>query len=116
MTPITADISLSLDGFATEPGPSQGNGLGTSGGALHTWTLSDAPEDRPVLREGTARSGAVVLGRHPSDVVDALTLDLAPTVLGAGTSLFSGGAPRTLVQRSVISASTATHLTYRVFR
>jgi hypothetical protein len=27
-----------------------------------------------------------------------------------------GGAPRTLVQRSVISTSTATHLTYDVFR
>jgi hypothetical protein len=28
----------------------------------------------------------------------------------------TGGAPRTLVQRSVISTSTATHLTYDVFR
>jgi hypothetical protein len=37
-------------------------------------------------------------------------------VLGAGTPLFTGQAPRTLVQRSVISASTATHLTYDVFR
>jgi hypothetical protein len=41
---------------------------------------------------------------------------LAPPVLGAGTPLFTGGVPRTLVQRSVISASTATHLTYDVFR
>jgi riboflavin biosynthesis pyrimidine reductase len=49
-------------------------------------------------------------------LVDALTLHLAPTVLGAGTPLFTGGAPRTLVQRSVISASTATHRTYDVFR
>ncbi len=32
------------------------------------------------------------------------------------TPLFTGGAPRTLVQRSVISTSTATHLTYDVFR
>ena len=49
-------------------------------------------------------------------LVDALTLHLAPIVLGAGTPLFTGGAPRTLVQRSVISTSTATHLTYDVFR
>ena len=41
---------------------------------------------------------------------------LAPIVLGAGTPLFTGGAPRTLVRRSVISASTATHLTHDVFR
>ncbi len=31
-----------------------------------------------------------------------------------GTPVFTGGAPRTLVQRSVISTSTATHLTYDV--
>ncbi|GGX15374.1 hypothetical protein GCM10010383_51680 [Streptomyces lomondensis] len=39
-----------------------------------------------------------------------------PGVLGAGTPLFTGGAPRTLVQRSVTSASPATHLTYDVLR
>jgi hypothetical protein len=39
-----------------------------------------------------------------------------PAQVGAGTPLFTGGAPRTLVQRSVISTSTATHLTYDVFR
>ncbi|MFI7669301.1 hypothetical protein [Nocardia sp. NPDC049526] len=37
-----------------------------------------------------------------------------PVVLGAGTPLFTGAAPRTLVQRNVISTSTATHLTYDV--
>ena len=36
--------------------------------------------------------------------------------LGAGPPLFTGEVPRTLVQRSVISTSTATHLTYNVFR
>ena len=205
MTRIITDISVSLDGFVTGPDPSPNNGLGTGGEALHTWAFSDDPDDRRVLREGTARSGAVVLGRHLFDVVDgpkgwddtsgygagevgkpafvvvtssplesvrttnldrtfvttglpdavtaareraeaaasdsgkdldvtlmgggatvgsaldaglvdALTLHLAPVVLGAGTPLFTGGAPRTLVQRSVISTSTATHLTYDVFR
>ena len=91
MTRIIADISVSLDGFVTGPDPSPDNGLGTGGEALHTWAFSDDPDDRRVLCEGTARSGA-------------------------GTPLFTGGAPRTLVQRSVISASTATHLTYDVFR
>jgi len=180
----------------------------TSGPSGCTWrprACSDDPDDRRVLHEGTARSGAVVLGRHLFDVVDgpngwddttgygagevgkpafvvvtssppesvrttdldwtfvttglpdavtaareraeaassdsgkdldvilmgggatigsaldaglvdALTLHLAPIVLGAGTPVFTGGAPRTLVQRSVISTSTATHLTYDVFR
>ncbi|MFJ8469244.1 dihydrofolate reductase family protein [Streptomyces swartbergensis] len=203
MTRIIADISVSLDGFVTGPDPGPDNGLGTGGEALHTWAFSDDPDDRRVLREATARSGAVVLGRHLFDVVDgpkgwddrtgygageagrpafvvvtssppesvrltdldwtfvttglpdavtaareraeaasshsgkdldavlmgggatigsaldaglvdALTLHLAPVVLGAGTPLFTGGPPRTLVQRSVISTSTATHLTYDV--
>jgi hypothetical protein len=65
-----ADISVPLDGFVTRPDPSPDNGLGTGGEALHTWAFSDDPDDRRVLREGTARSGAVVLGRHLFDVVD----------------------------------------------
>ncbi|QKG21565.1 dihydrofolate reductase family protein [Actinomadura verrucosospora] len=203
MTRIVADISVSLDGFVTGPGPGPENGLGTGGEALHTWAFSDDPGDRRILREATARSGAVVLGRRLFDVVDGpdgwdddigygagevgrpafvvvtssppesvrltgldwtfvttgladavtaareraesasaaggkdldvvlmgggatvgsalgaglvdvLTLHLAPVLLGSGTPLFTGGAPRTLVQRSVTSTSTATHLTYDV--
>ncbi|MFF8382738.1 dihydrofolate reductase family protein [Streptomyces kanasensis] len=205
MTRTIADISVSLDGFVTGPDPGPDNGLGTGGEALHTWAFSDDPDDRRVLREGTARSGAVVLGRRLFDVVDGpegwddtsgygagevgrpafvvvtssppesvrttgldwtfvttglpdavaaareraeaassdcgkdldvvlmgggatiasaldaglvdvLTLHLAPVVLGAGTPLFTGGAPRTLVQRGVLPTSTATHLTYDLSR
>ncbi|MER6559044.1 dihydrofolate reductase family protein [Streptomyces sp. NPDC001027] len=70
MTRIIADISVSLDGFVTGPDPGPDNGLGTGGEALHTWAFSDDPDDRRFLREGTARSGAVVLGRRLFDVVD----------------------------------------------
>ncbi|MFI1622421.1 dihydrofolate reductase family protein [Streptomyces lydicus] len=203
MSRIIADISVSLDGFVTGPGPGPDNGLGTGGEALHTWAFSDDPDDRQFLREGTARSGAVVLGRRLFDVVDGpggwddktgygagevgkpafvvvtssppksvrlsaldwtfvttglpdavtaareraeaastssgkdldvvlmgggalirsaldaglvdtLTLHVAPVLLGAGTPLFTGAVPRTLVQRSVISTSTVTHVTYDV--
>ncbi|MDA0635918.1 hypothetical protein OUY22_21055 [Nonomuraea sp. MCN248] len=61
MTRIIADISVSLDGFVTGLDPSPDNGLGTGGEALHTWAFSDDPDDRRVLREATARSGAVIL-------------------------------------------------------
>ncbi|MDT3440334.1 MULTISPECIES: dihydrofolate reductase family protein [unclassified Pseudofrankia] len=203
MTRIVADISVSLDGFVTGPDPGPDNGLGTGGEALHTWAFSDDPDDQRVLREATARSGAVVLGRRLFDLVDGpdgwndetgygagevgkpafvvvtstppesvrltdldwtfvttglpdavtaareraeaassdrgeeldvvlmgggatigsaleaglvdvLTLHLAPVMLGAGTPLFTRGALRTLVQRSVTPTSTATHLTYDV--
>ncbi|RAJ85219.1 MULTISPECIES: dihydrofolate reductase family protein [unclassified Streptomyces] len=70
MTRIIADISVSLDGFVTGPDPGPDNGLGTGGEALHTWAFSDDPDDRRILREATARSGAVVLGRRLFDVVD----------------------------------------------
>jgi len=203
MTRIIADISVSLDSFVSGPDPGPDNGLGTGGEALHAWAFSDDPDDRRLLREGTARSGAVVLGHRLFDLVDGpkgwndeigygagevgkpafvvvtssppesvrltdldwtfvttgladgvtaareraeaassasgrdldvvlmgggatigsalaaglvdvLTLHLAPVVLGAGTPLFTGGAPRTLIQRSVISTSTAAHLTYDI--
>jgi dihydrofolate reductase len=70
MTRITADISISLDGFVTGPDPGPDEGLGRGGEALHTWAFSDDPDDRRILREATARSGAVVLGRRLFDVVD----------------------------------------------
>ncbi|MEU6850608.1 dihydrofolate reductase family protein [Actinacidiphila alni] len=70
MTRIIADISVSLDGFVTGPGPGPESGLGAGGDALHTWAFSDDPDDRRLLREATARSGAVVLGRRLFDLVD----------------------------------------------
>ncbi|QXJ24623.1 dihydrofolate reductase family protein [Actinomadura graeca] len=203
MTRIIADISVSVDGLVTGPDPDPDNGLGTGGEALHTWAFSDDPDDRRILREATAGSGAVVLGRRLFDVVDGpkgwnddsgygarevgkpafvvvtssppkslrltgldwtfvttgladavtaareraeaasagsgkdldvvlmgggltigsalnaglidvLSLHIAPVVLGTGTPLFTGEAPHTLVQRSVTSTSTATHLIYDV--
>lgn len=203
MTRIIADISISLDGFVTGRDPGPDNGLGVGGEPLHTWAFSDDPDDRRILREATANSGAVVLGRRLFDVVDGplgwnddsgygagevgkpafvvvtnsppervrltdldwtfvttgladavaaareraesassaggtdldvvlmggaatirsaldiglvdvLGLHLSPVVLGAGTPLFTGATPRTLVQRSVTATSTATHLVYDV--
>src|SRR3954471_12304863 len=70
MSRIVADISVSLDGFVTGSAAGPESGLGTGGEALHAWAFSDDPDDRRVLREATARSGAVVLGRRLFDVVD----------------------------------------------
>ncbi|MFF7731388.1 dihydrofolate reductase family protein [Streptomyces sp. NPDC007984] len=61
--------------------------------------------------------GATVGSALEAGLVDVLSLHLAPVVLGAGTPLFTGGAsPRTLVRRSVVATSTATHLIYDVSR
>ena len=48
--------------------------------------------------------------RRGRGAVDVLTQHLASIVLGAGTPLFTGGATRILVQRSVIAASTTKHV------
>ncbi len=76
-------------------------------------SVSDSGKDLDVILMG---GGATVGSALDAGLVDALTLHLAPIVLGARTPLFTGEAPRTLVQRSVISTSTATHLTYDVSR
>lgn len=72
---------------------------------------SDSRKDLDVVLMG---GGATIGSALDAGLVDALTLHLAPVVLGAGTPLFTGGTPRTLVQRSVTSTTTATHLTYDV--
>jgi dihydrofolate reductase len=72
---------------------------------------SDSGKDLDVVLMG---GGATVRSALAAGLVDVLTLHLAPVVLGAGTPLFTGGPPRMLAQRSVLSTSTATHLTYDV--
>jgi hypothetical protein len=37
MSKVTADISMSLDGFVTEPNPGGENPLGDDPGRLHDW-------------------------------------------------------------------------------
>ncbi|MGW4077056.1 MULTISPECIES: dihydrofolate reductase family protein [Streptomyces] len=70
---------------------------------------SDSGKDLDVVLMG---GGATVGSAIGAGLVDVLSLHLAPVLLGAGTPLFTGGAPRTLVQRSVTPTTTATHLTY----
>lgn len=58
--------------------------------------------------------GATVGSALAAGLLDALTLHLAPVVLGGGTPLFTGGAGRALVQRRVVTTANAVHLTYDV--
>ena len=56
--------------------------------------------------------GAVVGSAVSAGLVDTLVLHLAPILLGSGTPLFTGAAPRTLKQKSALVTSNTTHLTY----
>ena len=68
-------------------------------------------DDRDVVVMGGA---AVLRGCLEQGLLDELRLHLAPVVLGAGTPLWLGNAPRTLRQLHVRVSGHATHLTYRV--
>ncbi|WP_129336991.1 dihydrofolate reductase family protein [Cellulomonas endophytica] len=58
--------------------------------------------------------GATIGSALRAGLVDGLLLHLAPVLLGGGTPLFPPGVRRTLVPRSVVATSTATHLAYDV--
>ncbi|QNE35695.1 dihydrofolate reductase family protein [Leifsonia shinshuensis] len=58
--------------------------------------------------------GALIGSALAAGLVDTLVLHLSPIILGAGTPLFTGSAPRQLVQREVVATTTATHVTYDV--
>ncbi len=68
-------------------------------------------DDRDVVIMG---GGATVRSAIEAGVVDELRLHLSPVLLGGGTPLFDGPAPRALRQIQVRVSGHATHLTYRV--
>jgi dihydrofolate reductase len=69
MPKVIADITMSLDGFVTGDGADEQHGLGDAP-ELHTWAMQQDAVDTAILEEGTARSGAVVMGRRLFDVVN----------------------------------------------
>jgi dihydrofolate reductase len=68
-------------------------------------------EDREVVIMG---GGQVIRGALDAGLLDELRLHLSPVVLGSGTPLFDGQAPRQLRQIHVQVSPHATHLIYRV--
>ena len=56
--------------------------------------------------------GQLIRSAVEAGLVDVLVLHLAPVILGSGTPLFTGGAPRTFVQKEVVATPNATHLVY----
>lgn len=83
MGKVTADISVSLDGFITGPNDGVKLGLGEGGERLHEWLFDLASwrdrhgleggqknEDADVLDEAFRNVGAVVMGRRMFDIAE----------------------------------------------
>lgn len=69
MSKVTADISMSPDGFVTGPNVRLDNGLGDGGERLHDWMFSRKTDaDAEIVDQIYATTGAVVIGRRMFDV------------------------------------------------
>jgi dihydrofolate reductase len=69
MGKVTLNISMSLDGFVTEPDEGGGNPLGDDPGRLHDWMFDARNEtDAAVVDELYSSTGAVVVGKRMFDV------------------------------------------------
>jgi dihydrofolate reductase len=70
MSKVTSDISMSLDGFITDPKASVGTPLeGNDPGRLHDWMFDARTEaDAKIADERYASTGAVLIGKRMFDV------------------------------------------------
>jgi dihydrofolate reductase len=198
MTPTTAHLSISLDGFVAGPDQSRENPLGVGGREIHLWHIGDRIDeaDMPSRDDLLSQRGAYVMGRNmfgpirgewdedwrgwwgdeppyhapvfvlthyarepiemdggttfhfvtdgfdaafaqaraaagdrevrvaggastirqafSAGVLDRLTLDIVPVLLGAGERLFDGVKDPGLEPLEVIHSRNATHVSYRV--
>ncbi|MFC8530562.1 dihydrofolate reductase family protein [Nocardia sp. NPDC057227] len=90
MTTVIADITMSLDGYVTGAGAGPGRGLGDAE-ELHAWVSERDEVDSDILRDATAMSGAVIMGRGLYDVVDGAggwTAEMGYGAQEAGTPPF----------------------------
>ena len=69
MVKVYVSLSMSLDGFITEPNEGVGSPLGDDPGRLHDWMFDAKTEtDAAILDEIYASTGAVLIGKRMFDV------------------------------------------------
>ena len=69
MSKVTADISMSLDGFITDPNEGGEHPPGDDPGRLHDWMFDAKTEtDEAIVDENYASTGAVLIGKRMFDV------------------------------------------------
>ena len=69
MSQVTAQISMSLDGFVTVPTVRAGNGMGDGGERIHDWMFDAKTDaDARITEENFASTGAVIIGKGMFEV------------------------------------------------
>jgi dihydrofolate reductase len=69
MAKLTAGVSMSLDGFITDPNAGVGNSLGDDPGRLRDWMFDAKTEtDAAIVDEIYESTGAVLIGKRMFDV------------------------------------------------
>jgi dihydrofolate reductase len=67
MPKVFFDISMSLDGFMTAANQTPDEPMGPGGHVVHDWAFAGDEQDRSVMTEGGATTGAVIAGRRTYD-------------------------------------------------
>src|ERR687898_137324 len=146
MTKVLAGITTSVDGFVAGPDDGPGKGLGEGGERLHywvfgkPWTYDSGPEGEPTggnfsfvngVEEAVERAkeaagdkdvhvmgGADIIRQSlEADLVDELSIIVAPFVLGGGKHLFEGFKKEIELEHMGVRQSPfATFIDYRVKR
>jgi dihydrofolate reductase len=68
MGKVTANMSMSVDGFITGPNVSVNNPMGDGGERLHEWMFPPKGNDQEVAAEMFKNVGAVIMGREMFDL------------------------------------------------
>src|SRR6266699_2083323 len=102
MPDTTCHMSISLDGFVAGPDQSRENPLGKRGRERAGEGGVDIAGGASTVRQ------ALIAG-----VVDELTLDVAPVLLGSGERIFDGVESFGFEPVEVLHSPLATHIRYR---
>jgi dihydrofolate reductase len=62
MSKVTAQMSMSLDGFIAGPNASQNNPIGTNGDRLHDWMFNNPNQENALSTALKKNTGAAVIG------------------------------------------------------
>src|ERR671914_139680 len=117
MSRVTAEITISLDGFAAGPNQTEEQPLGEGGERLHEWVLPTESWRRQHGKEGGEKGpdddAAAEFGKGVGAYIMGRNMFGPP---GGGERLLENVGDPTLEPIDVVASPAATHVKYRVVR